>query len=69
VYYPDSARNVTETITDGLTVTIEGIVGAEVIEFWPDLVRHHRAKQAAKLARAEEEAKKQAKPDQGDPSQ
>lgn len=50
-YYPASERNVTDTITDGLTVSAEGIVGAEVIEFWPDLVRHHRKKQAEKLAR------------------
>jgi hypothetical protein len=26
-------------------------VGSEVIEFWPDLVRRHRRKQAEKLAR------------------
>jgi len=51
VYYPASERTVTNTITDGLTVSAEGIVGAEVIEFWPDLVRHHRQKQAEKLAR------------------
>jgi hypothetical protein len=37
--------------SDGLTVSAEGIVGAEVIEFWPDLVRHHQRKQAEKLAR------------------
>jgi hypothetical protein len=34
-----------------LTVSAEGIVGSEVIEFWPDLVRHHKRKQAEKLAR------------------
>jgi len=50
-YYPSSERTVTDTITDGLTVTAEGIVGAEVIEFWPDLVRHHKRKKAEKLAR------------------
>jgi len=51
VYYPSSERTVTETITDGLTVSVEGIVGAEVIEFWPDLVRHHKRKKAEKAAR------------------
>jgi hypothetical protein len=51
VYYPVSERTVTDTVTDGLTVSAEGIVGAEVIEFWPDMVRHHRRKQAEKLAR------------------
>jgi hypothetical protein len=54
-YYPASERNVADTITDGLTVSAEGIVGAEVIEFWPDLVRHHKKKQAEKLARQEAE--------------
>jgi hypothetical protein len=49
-YYPASERTVSDTITDGLTVSAEGIVGAEVIEFWPDLVRHHKRKQAEKLA-------------------
>ena len=50
-YYPASDRTVSDTITDGLTVSAEGIVGAEVIEFWPDMVRHHKRKQAEKLAR------------------
>jgi hypothetical protein len=50
-YYPASERTVTDTITDGLTVTAEGIVGSEVIEFWPDMVRHYRRKHAEKLAR------------------
>ena len=50
-YYPPSDRTVSGTISDGLTVTAEGIVGAEVIEFWPDLVRHHKRKQAEKMAR------------------
>jgi hypothetical protein len=34
-----------------LTVSVEGIVGAEVIEFWPDMVRAHNRKKAEKLAR------------------
>ncbi len=51
VYYPASERNVVDTVTDGLTVSAEGIVGSEVIEFWPDAVRHHRRKQAEKAAR------------------
>jgi hypothetical protein len=50
-YYPASGRTVGDTITDGFTVSAEGIVGAEVIEFWPDMVRRHRRKQAEKLAR------------------
>ncbi len=65
-YYPASERTVTSTITDGLTVSAEGIVGAEVIEFWPDLVRHHQRKEAEKQARAMDAAKgqkKEAKPE------
>ena len=50
-YYPASERTVTNTIENGLTVSAEGIVGAEIIEFWPDMVRHHRRKQAEKLAK------------------
>ena len=50
-YYPASERTVSSTIEDGFTVSAEGIVGSEVIEFWPDLVRHHKRKQAEKLAR------------------
>jgi hypothetical protein len=51
VYYPASEHTVSNTINDGLTVSAEGIVGAELIEFWPDVVRHHKRKQAEKLAR------------------
>ena len=49
-YYPVSERTVGDTISDGITVSVEGIVGAEVIEFWPDMVRAHRRKQAEKAA-------------------
>jgi hypothetical protein len=51
VYEPDAQRTVGTTVENGLTVTVEGIVGAEVIEFWPDIVRRHRRKQAEKLAK------------------
>jgi hypothetical protein len=50
-YYPASERTVGETIQDGLTVSAEGIVGAEVIEFWPDLARHIKRKHDEKMAR------------------
>ena len=50
-YYPASERTVGDTITDGLTVSVEGIVGAEVIEFWPDLARHYKRKHDEKMAR------------------
>jgi hypothetical protein len=51
LYYPEEERTATDTISRGLTVTAEAIVGSEVIEFWPDIVRHHKRKQAEKLAR------------------
>jgi hypothetical protein len=51
LYYPASERTVSDTINDGLTVSAEGIVGSEVIEFWPDLVRHYKRKHDEKLAR------------------
>jgi hypothetical protein len=51
VYYPQSDRTVGDTFERGFTTSAEGIVGAEVIEFWPDLVRRHQRKQAEKAAR------------------
>jgi hypothetical protein len=51
LYYPASDRTAGGTIERGVTVTAEAIVGSEVIEFWPDIVRHHKRKQAEKLAR------------------
>jgi hypothetical protein len=51
LYYPSSDRTVGETVERGFTVTAQAIIGSEVIEFWPDMVRHHRRKQAEKLAR------------------
>jgi hypothetical protein len=50
-YYPVSERDAYDTIMDGFTVSIEGIVGAEVIEFWPDLARHMKRKHDEKMAR------------------
>ena len=50
-YYPASQRTVGETLENGLTVSAQGIIGAEVIEFWPDIVRHHKRKKAEKAAR------------------
>lgn len=58
-YYPASERTAADTISDGLTVSAEGIVGAEVIEFWPDIVRHHQRKLAERQARAMDAANQQ----------
>lgn len=49
-YYPATERSFGDVIGDGLTVSVEGIIGAEVIEFWPDMVRHYKQKKNAKLA-------------------
>ena len=51
-YYPASERTVADVVTDGLTVSAEGVVGAELIEFWPDLARHYKRKHAEKMAPA-----------------
>jgi hypothetical protein len=51
LYYPDNDRTVGGTLSRGFSVTAQAIVGSEVIEFWPDIARHHRRKQAEKLAK------------------
>jgi hypothetical protein len=51
LYYPPSERDVPSTLSDGITVSVEGIVGAEVIEFWPDIARSIKRKHDAKLAK------------------
>jgi len=62
-YYPASQRTVGNTITNGFTVTAQGVIGAEIIEFWPDLVRHHKQKQAEKLARQAAQSGAQSAPE------
>jgi hypothetical protein len=51
LYYPASDRTVGGTLGRGFTVTAQAIIGSEIIEFWPDIARHHKRKQAEKLAR------------------
>jgi hypothetical protein len=50
-YYPASERTLGGTLGRGFAVTAQAIIGSEIIEFWPDMVRYHRRKQAEKLAR------------------
>jgi hypothetical protein len=38
-YYPDSDRGVGLTFGRAFTVTAEGAIGAQLIEFWPDISR------------------------------
>ncbi|HZD47921.1 MAG TPA: hypothetical protein VE178_04180, partial [Silvibacterium sp.] len=42
VYYPESERTAWDTVSRGLTVSAEGIIGAEIIEFWPDILRRYQ---------------------------
>ena len=38
-YYPAEDRGVEQTLDGALTVTAEGAIGAEFVEFWPDISR------------------------------
>ncbi len=40
-----------QTFERGLTVSAEGIIGAELIEFWPDISRNYKRKHAEKVAK------------------
>lgn len=44
LYYPSEDRGAGLVFTNGLTVTAEGAIGAQLVEFWPDIVRHYRNK-------------------------
>jgi len=50
-YYPESQRTVGSTFSRGFIVTAEGALGSELVEFWPDVVRHYQRKKAEKLVR------------------
>jgi len=51
VYYPANDRGVELTFARGASVTYEGIVGAEIAEFWPDIAQHLMKKHQAKMER------------------
>ncbi len=69
VYYPVSERTATDTITRGLTVSAEGIVGSELIEFWPDIARHYTKNRAAKAAQKAAQQDAQSSSGQGTSTQ
>lgn len=48
IYYPSDQRGVGLTLGRGASVTYEGIVGAEIAEFWPDIAQHFMKKHPAK---------------------
>ena len=49
LYYPENDRGVQQTVQNALTVTAEGMIGAFLIEFWPDVSHHYHVKHQAKL--------------------
>lgn len=44
LYYPKADRGPELVFGNALTVTAEGAIGAQLVEFWPDIVRHYRNK-------------------------
>jgi hypothetical protein len=48
LYYPSADRGAEQTIQNALTVTAEGMIGAALIEFWPDVTNHYHLKRQAK---------------------
>lgn len=51
LYYPSDQRGVVLSLGRGASVTYEGIVGAELAEFWPDIAQHFVKKHQEKMAR------------------
>ena len=49
VYYPSSQRGVGQTFDSAFTVTLEGMIGAELDEFWPDIAHKLFKKHLKKL--------------------
>lgn len=50
IYYPSNQRGFGLTMGRGASVTYEGIVGAEIAEFWPDIGQRLAKKHGAKPA-------------------
>jgi hypothetical protein len=48
VYYPEADRGLGNTLQNAATVTAEGMIGAALIEFWPDIAEHYHQKRQAK---------------------
>lgn len=49
-YYPEEDRGASLVFSNALTVTAEGAIGAQLVEFWPDIVRHYRNKKNKQAA-------------------
>ena len=50
-YYPAADRGFGQTVYGALTVTAEGVIGAEFVEFWPDISKRLSRKHATSAAR------------------
>jgi hypothetical protein len=48
LYYPSEVGGFEKTVVSALTVTLEGTIGAELLEFWPDIQHHFTKKQKPK---------------------
>jgi hypothetical protein len=57
VYYPAADRGLGQTFQSAATVTAEGMIGAALIEFWPDIAAHHNRKRQAKQDAADAAAR------------
>ncbi len=62
-YYPRSEAGTGEVFTNAAVVTLEGAIGSELLEFWPDIHRKlFKNKEDSYTRAAEEEAKRNQKP-------
>jgi hypothetical protein len=50
LYYPDENSGFEKTVIGAMTVTAEGVIGAELIEFLPDIQHHFTKNRQKKLA-------------------
>ncbi len=62
LYYPQEDRGPELVFGNALTVTAEGAIGAQLVEFWPDIVRHYRNKKIKQANAQTASADTQSKP-------
>ncbi len=61
-YYPANERGVGLTLQNGVTVTLEGMAGAQILEFSPDLTAYLRRRRERKQALRDAAAQSDATP-------
>lgn len=71
LYYPQSDRGFSLTVTRALTVTAEGSIGSEFVEFWPDISQHlfHKKDQSLTAPTAQQPGQPQTPPETDKPVQ